>query len=82
MEEETFEDVGLADDDTKPKKKGLFARFNETSTDAPSSGSNSRLSSTHLGLRLPGRKRGQSGQGAELSNIKPQSPATEVEGSG
>ncbi|KAL1985757.1 hypothetical protein VTN96DRAFT_7379 [Rasamsonia emersonii] len=81
MEEETFEDVGLADDDVKPKKKGLFARFSETSTDAPSSGSNSRQSSTHLGFRLPGRKRDQSGQDAELSNIKPQSPATEVDGS-
>ncbi|KAL1966497.1 hypothetical protein VTN77DRAFT_4419 [Rasamsonia byssochlamydoides] len=82
MEEETFEDVGLADDDVKPKKKGFFARFGETSTDAPSSANNSRPSSSHLGFRLPGRKRGQSGQGAELGSIKPQSPVAEVEGTG
>jgi hypothetical protein len=82
MEEETFEDVGLADDDSKPKKKGLFARFadSSTSTDAPSSGNNSRPSSSHLPFRLPGRKRAQSGQGAELGSIKPQSSMTEVEG--
>jgi hypothetical protein len=78
MQEEAFEDVGLADDDAKPKKRGLFARFGDNASDAQPSGSNSRPSSSHLGFRLPGRKRGQSGQGAELGSIKPASPMTEV----
>ncbi|KAH8693173.1 hypothetical protein BGW36DRAFT_35758 [Talaromyces proteolyticus] len=76
MEEETFEDVRLADEDIKPKKRGLFARFGDNSTEATSS--NNRPPSSHLGFRLPGRKRGQSGQGAELGDFKPESPTAEV----
>lgn len=72
MEEETFEEVGLADEDVKPKKKGLFARFGDNSSD--STANNNRP----LGFRLPGRKRGQSGQGAELGSFKPESPMTEA----
>lgn len=68
-EEETFEDVGL-NDETKqaPKKKGIFARFGESSESAPAA-DNSRPSSSHRGFHLPGRKRGQSGQGAELGHM-------------
>ncbi|KAL1644761.1 hypothetical protein SLS58_004226 [Diplodia intermedia] len=69
--EEDFEDVGLNDEPRlneeppKQKKKGFFARFGDSSENLakpdarPSSG---------LGFHLVGgRKRGQSGQGAELS---------------
>ncbi|EED24087.1 conserved hypothetical protein [Talaromyces stipitatus ATCC 10500] len=77
MEEETFEDVRLADEDVKPKKKGLFARFGDNSSENTGN-NNNRPSSSHLGFRLPGRKRGQSGQGAELSNYKLEVPTTEV----
>lgn len=64
--EEGFEEVGLNDDDKKPvKKRGLFARFGNDS-DANIK-EESRPTSSHHGFHLPGRKRGQSGQGAELS---------------
>jgi hypothetical protein len=76
MEEETFEEVGLADEDIKPKKKGLFARFGDNSSD--STANNNRPPSNHLGFRLPGRKRAQSGQGSELGTFKPESPVTEA----
>lgn len=80
MEEETFEDVGLADEDSKPRKRGLFARFGDNSSDNTSNNNNNnnRPSSSHLGFRLPGRKRAQSGQGAELSNYGLEVPTTEV----
>ncbi|KAI4187771.1 MAG: hypothetical protein LQ346_005437 [Caloplaca aetnensis] len=68
--EEAFEDVGL-DDEAKqqpPKKRSIFARFGDNSDTAnPSDGP--RPTSSHRGFHLPGRKRGQSGQGAELGNI-------------
>ncbi|KAI9711625.1 MAG: hypothetical protein M1812_007148 [Candelaria pacifica] len=73
--EEGFEDVGL-NDEVKPKKRGLFSRFGDTS-DATGS-SESRPSSSHHspilhspihGFHFTGRKRGQSGQGAELRQI-------------
>ena len=68
-EEERFEDVGLNDDSKlAPKKKGIFARFGDNSENASTSDT-SRPSSSHRGFHLPGRKRGQSGQGAELGNI-------------
>ena len=69
-DEEAFEDVGL-DDETKqqpPKKRSIFARFGDNAETAVS-GDGSRPSSSHRGFHLPGRKRGQSGQGAELGNI-------------
>lgn len=65
VEEESFEDVGL--EDAKPKKRGLFARFAETTPDTADE--NSRPGSSHRGFHIPGRKRGQSGQGAELGNM-------------
>lgn len=79
MDEESFEDIGLGDDHVKPKKKGLFARFGENLSDATTSSGGNRLpSASQLGLRLPGRKRTQSGQGAELSSIKRESSTVEA----
>ncbi|MCJ1300590.1 hypothetical protein MMC08_003387 [Hypocenomyce scalaris] len=71
-DEEGFEDIGL-NDETKPKKRGIFSRFGD-SADPSASDDNSRPSSSHRGFHIPGRKRGQSGQGAELGNIN--KPAT------
>lgn len=68
-EEETFEDVGLNDEaKLPPKKKGIFSRFGDNSEPA-TTGDAPRPTSSHRGFHLPGRKRGQSGQGAELGNI-------------
>ncbi|RYC58371.1 hypothetical protein CHU98_g7829 [Xylaria longipes] len=65
--EEGFEDVGLNDDQKQtqqqhPKKKGFFAKFSEP-----------QESNTHgegLARFIPGRKRAQSGQGAELGPVE------------
>ncbi len=64
--EEGFEDVGLNDDQKQnhqqPKKKGFFAKFSEP-----------QESTTHgegLARFIPGRKRAQSGQGAELGPVE------------
>lgn len=71
MKEEDFEDVGL--DDARPmhpKKRGLFARLTEsnesstTSLESRPASSHEKTSWHHFG----GRKRGQSGQGAELGS--------------
>ncbi|KAI4129377.1 MAG: hypothetical protein LQ347_003802 [Umbilicaria vellea] len=76
-DEEGFEDVGL-NDDAKPKKRGIFSRFAD-SADPSASDDSSRPSSSHRGFHLPGRKRGQSGQGAELGNInKPTTNADDI----
>ncbi|KAK2761566.1 hypothetical protein FQN54_001394 [Arachnomyces sp. PD_36] len=66
--EEQFEDVGL-NDEVKPKKRGLFSRFGGDSNDANSSADTTRPSSAHRGFHIPGRKRGHSGQGAELGSM-------------
>ncbi|ERF74642.1 hypothetical protein EPUS_00772 [Endocarpon pusillum Z07020] len=66
-EEEGFEDVGLQDE-SKPKKKSFLSRFGESASDTHSSTGDTGKS--HFGLHLPGRKRGQSGQGAELGHIE------------
>ncbi|KAJ9627900.1 hypothetical protein H2203_003119 [Taxawa tesnikishii (nom. ined.)] len=65
--EEGFEDVGL-NDDPKPKKRGFLSRL--TDSDGPATGTDSRPTSSHHGFHFTGRKRGQSGQGAELGNMK------------
>ena len=65
-DEEGFEEVGL-NDEAKPKKRGLFSSFRDSGDLV--SDDNSRPSSSHRGFHLPGRKRGQSGQGAELGQI-------------
>ncbi|KAL8689983.1 MAG: hypothetical protein Q9218_004468 [Villophora microphyllina] len=75
-DEETFDDVGLNDEAKQQpaRKRGIFARFGDNS-EAASNQDGSRPSSSHRGFHLPGRKRGQSGQGAELGNIeRPQPP--------
>ena len=77
MEEEAFEDIGLdgdakAKDDPKQghaKRRGLFARFGDQQSDSQTAGDAPRPSSSHRGFHLPGRKRGQSGQGSELGNM-------------
>lgn len=74
-EEEGFEDVGLNDEAKQPpKKRGIFARFGDN-VDNQTTGDSARPSSSHRGFHLPGRKRGQSGQGAELGSI--QRPTTD-----
>lgn len=63
--EEGFEDVGLNDEQKQqPRKKGFFSKFGDQGEQSQSPGSSvSRFSIT-------GRKRGQSGQGAELGDIE------------
>ena len=78
-DEEGFEEVGL-NDEAKPKKRGLFSRFGD-SVDSPTSEDSSRPSSSHRNFHLPGRKRGQSGQGAELGSIdRPPPPKLQDDG--
>ena len=68
-DDEGFEEVGLSDEAKQPpKKRGIFARFGENS-DSQGTGEVGRPSSSHGRFHLPGRKRGQSGQGAELGHI-------------
>lgn len=71
--EEAFEDVGLDDQKQQhqqhsphPRKRGFFSKFSdekEKEKDAATQGPVSRFLNT-------GRKRGQSGQGAELGNME------------
>ena len=69
MDEDGFEDVGLSDEAKQPtKKRGIFARFGDNAENQ-STGDVARPGSSHRGFHIPGRKRGQSGQGAELGNI-------------
>lgn len=77
QEEDKFEDVNI--DDPKPappKKKGIFARMLESDdhadTNSRQASSNDKSGPWH---HLTGRKRGQSGQGAELGAI-PQREST------
>ncbi|OJJ49678.1 hypothetical protein ASPZODRAFT_163764 [Penicilliopsis zonata CBS 506.65] len=71
MEEEAFEDVGL-NDDVKPKKKGLFARFGDSYSNSGQGSSNNQRPSSSLGFHVPGRKRGQSAVGSELGAMNSQ----------
>lgn len=77
-DEEGFEDVGLNDEAKQPpRKRGIFARFGDN-TESQASGEAGRPISSHGRFHLPGRKRGQSGQGAELANIdRPKSEQVE-----
>ncbi|PWY81950.1 hypothetical protein BO70DRAFT_379902 [Aspergillus heteromorphus CBS 117.55] len=70
MEEEQFEEVGLDDEEVKPKRKSIFSRFGDftTTSDSPSTSSTSKTSS--LGFHIPGRKRGQSNVGSELGTFQ------------
>ena len=78
VDEEVFEEVGL-NDDVKPKKKGFFSRFGDL-TESATPEDSSRPGSSHRGFHLPGRKRGQSGQGAELGSIPKPPNGNEVDG--
>jgi hypothetical protein len=77
--EEDFEDVGLEDAKPapqQPKKRGLFARLTESSSEnqATAGADGVKTEKWHFG----GRKRGQSGQGAELGSIsRPETPKSE-----
>jgi hypothetical protein len=67
--DESFEEVGLDEDEEEPsqpppKKHGFFSKFG---TDSSIDGS--PTTSQSLSRFLPGRKRGQSGQGAELGAV-------------
>jgi hypothetical protein len=72
-EEEDFEDVGLNDDPkpaqqtAPPKKRGFLSRLTDSSNEqqAAPGATPSQESKWHFG----GRKRGQSGQGAELGSM-------------
>lgn len=72
-EGEGFEDVGLNDNPMKdkpaPKKKGFFSRLGDQGSDDPAL--TTPLSSR---FHFTNRKRGLSGQGAELGNME--RPAT------
>lgn len=71
--EDRFEDVGLDDAANKPRvKKGFFSRFGDSqgdasTTTAPADGT--RPSGSHYTPSFFSRKRGQSGQGAELGSM-------------
>ncbi|KAJ4163889.1 hypothetical protein LMH87_005593 [Akanthomyces muscarius] len=60
--EESFEDVGLDDAKQQPRKRGFFAKLTDSQDKDSSPSSMPRF----LG---GGRKRGQSGQGAELGSV-------------
>lgn len=77
VRDEDFEDVRLNDEATKlqPKKKSFLSRFVESS-DEPSTNPESKSHHFHF----PGRKRGQSGSGSELGEVKrPESKGTAEE---
>jgi hypothetical protein len=74
--EEGFEDVGL-NDDIKPKKRGLFSRFGDSSETGGANAATTNSSSGH-GFHIIGRKRGHSGHGAELRNMDRKTAAVEV----
>ncbi|KAL4809616.1 hypothetical protein BDV18DRAFT_82749 [Aspergillus unguis] len=80
-EEDGFEDVGLNDDadEAKPKKKGIFSRFGDFSTNGDSQVGGSKPSS-HLGFHIPGRKKSaQAPPSAEMRAMKsPTASASEV----
>ena len=65
--EEAFEDVGLDDHKQQPapRRRGFFSKFSD---DKEKDGSSQ--GTTVSRLLMSGRKRGQSGQGAELGNIE------------
>ncbi|KAL4874815.1 hypothetical protein BJY04DRAFT_203116 [Aspergillus karnatakaensis] len=73
VEEDQFEDVGLDDEEAKPKKKGIFSRFGDFSSDGQSGGSTSKPTS-HLGFHLPGRKKPQAPPSSEMGAMKSPAP--------
>jgi len=66
--EEEFENVGLGlVDEHKTKKRGFFGRFGDNSDSAAGT---EHKSVSHHGFHIGGRRRGQSGSGEELGEIK------------
>lgn len=68
---EDFEDVDIADKPVPaPKKRGLFSRITDSGvhSERPGSQDGGKGSAWHH-FGVPGRRRGQSGQGAELGSI-------------
>ncbi|KAJ9663792.1 hypothetical protein H2201_005513 [Coniosporium apollinis] len=64
--EEGFEEVGL-NDEVKPKRRGLFSRFGDSSE--ANSSPDTKPVSGHHSFHFTGRKRAQSGAGAELKSM-------------
>ena len=67
--EEGFEEVGLDDDQKQQpqqqaRKRGFFAKFSDASEP------NTHSHTQGMSRFIPGRKRAQSGQGAELGNME------------
>jgi len=88
-EEEEFEDVGL--NDPKPKKKSFLSRFGESANNEnapPSTNGDGRPTSNgHHGFishipGMSGRKRGQSGTGAELGAMESERPTSKGQNDG
>lgn len=77
--EEGFEDVGLNDEPKPAKKKGIFARFGDSTTNSETV-PEEKPPASHHHFNFVGRKRAQSGQGSELKSMpKPAAPPpTEV----
>jgi len=67
MAEEGFEEVGL-NDEVKPKKRSLFG-FGHNSNDEPNDANRPSSSHHNISSFIPGRKRGDSGRGAELRSM-------------
>lgn len=64
--EEPFEDVGLEDQKQQTRKRGFFSKFGDQDKE-PGQATVSRF-------LMPGRKRAQSGQGAELGQMDHHKP--------
>lgn len=71
IEDDNFDDVKLNDESnrtTQPKKKSFLSRFSESNNDAASDSKDGKDGKHHF--HFPGRKRGQSGSGSELGEVK------------
>jgi hypothetical protein len=93
-ESEKFEDVGLGDESKQhqqphqqqqgpepaahPKKRGFFSKFGSDTPTATTTTAPTDHNGTAMSRFLPGRKRAQSGQGAELGAM-PDRPATALQ---
>lgn len=70
VQDEDFDDVKLNDDasKTQPKKKSFLSRFSESNSEPATESKDGKDSKHHF--HFPGRKRGQSGSGSELGEVK------------
>ncbi|KAK5990596.1 hypothetical protein PT974_08865 [Cladobotryum mycophilum] len=69
IDQEAFEDVGLDDHKQQPRKRGFFAKLTDSQDKEKDKDKDSAPQTNVSRFLIPGRKRGQSGQGAELGNI-------------